>query len=114
MEPNTLPPEHDCDQKVSLKSNSQPTNLPSHGYHYNRKTEIERKIKEMLQSAIIQPSHSPFASPVLLVQKKDNTWHFCVDYKRLNEPTTKDRFPTPLVDELLMSWGVLRCILKLI
>lgn len=58
-------------------------------------------MQELLTVGLITPSTSPYASPVLLVQKKDGTWCFCVDYRKLNDITIKNRFPMPIIDEIL-------------
>jgi len=55
----------------------------------------------MLTNGIIKPSHGPFASLVLLAEKKDGSWHFYVDYRQLNNITVKDKYPLPVVDKLL-------------
>ncbi|XP_071676898.1 uncharacterized protein [Lolium perenne] len=100
-EPQGLLPHREYDHVIALQPNAVPTDARPYRYSLMHKDEIERQIKAMLKSGIIVPSMSPFASPVLLVLKKDGEWRFCIDYRRLNELTIKNTFPMPIIDELL-------------
>lgn len=79
QEPGTLPPHRQFDHGIPLMPGTKPVNLKPYRYSPGQKDEIERQVSQMLKQGIIKPSTSPFASPVLLVRKKDGTWRFCVD-----------------------------------
>lgn len=113
QDPNTLPPARDTDHNIHLLPQATPVNVRPYKYPYYQKREIETQVEAMFQKGIIQPSTSPFSSPVLLVKKSDGTWRFCVDYRALNALTIKDRFPIPTIDELLDELGGARCFSKL-
>lgn len=100
-EPTTLPPRREADHQIPLLPGAQPVSVRPYRYSPTQKTEIENQVKQMLQNGIIRISSSPFASLVLLVKKKDGTWHFCVDYRHLNAITVKNKHPLPIVDKLL-------------
>ncbi|GMI90521.1 hypothetical protein HRI_002721400 [Hibiscus trionum] len=100
-EPTGMPPSRFHDHAITLKEGSQPVNLRPYRFPHNQKAEVERQITEMLTASIIRTSKSPFASPCLLVKKKDGSWRFCVDYRQLNAITVKNKFPIPVVEELL-------------
>ena len=58
-------------------------------------------MKELLKLGYIKPSSSPFASSVVLVKKKDGTLRMCIDYGALNKKTINNRYPIPMIDELM-------------
>ena len=59
------------------------------------------QVQQMLSSNVIRPSNSPWASPVVMVRKKDGNLRFCVDFHQLNAATVKDAHPLPRIDDLL-------------
>ncbi len=63
--------------------------------------QIREQVNEMLENGIIRGSNSPWASPVVLVLKKDGSVRFCTDYRKLNAITRKDSYPLPRINETL-------------
>lgn len=62
---------------------------------------IDHELDRMLKDDIIEPSKSPWSSPILMVPKKDKTYRFCVDFRKLNKATKKDAYPIPFVSSIL-------------
>ena len=66
---------------------------------------VQTEIHDMLHSGIIEPSSSEWASPIVLVDKKDSTLRLCVDYRRLNAESRMDVYPMPRIDDLINRLG---------
>lgn len=91
------------DHKIPLMegTNPNPINLRPYKYPLLQKDVIEKLTQELLDQGVIRPSNSSFASSVVLVKKKDGGWRLSINYRSLNKATIPDRFPIPLVEELL-------------
>ncbi len=75
-----------------------------------RRHAVEEGVQEMLKLGVIEPSRSPWSSPIVMVPKPDGTLRFCNDFRRLNEVSEFDGYPMPRVDELLERLGRARFI----
>jgi hypothetical protein len=101
---NVLPPLRAYNHKIQLQN---PEDVDSLGYSPLRKQttqqllEVKRFLEENLKKGFIEDSSAPFASPILFVKKHDGSLRFCVDFRKLNSVTRKDRYPLPLIDETL-------------
>jgi len=82
-----------------------PLKQPVRRQPYCHLPEIEANVQKLLQTGAIEPACSPWSSNVLLVRKKDGTYRFCVDYRKLNDMTEKDSYPLPRIDQCLDSLG---------
>lgn len=65
------------------------------------KNEVQKIISGLLDDGVIRPSDSPYASPIVLVKKKNGETRLCVDYRSLNKLTVRDNFPIPLIEDCL-------------
>ncbi|MCO5603220.1 hypothetical protein L7F22_057367 [Adiantum nelumboides] len=99
--PGELPPKRgDDDHMIELILGSSSPNKPPYRVSQAQQEEIMRQVNELVEKGMVRPSSSPFCSLVLLVQKKDDTYRMCVDYRALNRITIKNRFPVPRVEDL--------------
>lgn len=101
QEPTELPPNRDIDHTIPLVADSKMTPQRARRIPRNKKDTWEELIEQLLKSQFISPSMSPFSSPMILVKKKDTTWRMCVDYRHLNAGTIKNKYPIPIIEDLL-------------
>ena len=78
-----------------------PIKQPPHRLGPEKELEVQRQVDSLLKRGLIEPAGGAWSSPVVLVRKKDGSWRFCVDYRRVNAVTQYDAYPLPRIDESL-------------
>lgn len=112
-EPTGLPPSRSINHRIKLIPGTSPTNRQQYRLSNEEKTELNSQVQKLLKQGFIRDSVSPYNSPVLFVKKKDGTLRMCVDFRLLNQHTIRDRFPIPLVDDILSQIGNAKIFSKL-
>lgn len=100
-EPKQLPPARDCDHTIPLIPGAKPVNVRPYRLPHHQKNAMEEFMKQLITSNTIQPSMSPYSSPAILVKKNDGSWRMCIDYRQLNSNTIKNKYPIPVIEDLL-------------
>ena len=78
-----------------------PARQPPRRIPFSLRGKVYELVQDMLVQGVIVPSTNPWASPIVLVAKKDGTTRFCVDYRKLNAITKLDVYPLPVIDDSL-------------
>ncbi|GFT62908.1 retrovirus-related Pol polyprotein from transposon 297 [Trichonephila clavipes] len=86
--------------RIILKD-EEPVCQPPRRLAFTERQEVNKQIKEWLNEGIIRPSSSEYASPIVMVKKKDGSSRMCIDYRKLNQKLVKDKFPLPLIEDVL-------------
>ena len=97
--------EHTVDTSGTVPIRQRPYRVP-----LAMRETMKKELDKMLELGVVQPSASPWASPVVLVEKKDGDVRFCVDYRKVNEVARFDAYPMPRVEEVLEQVGPAKCI----
>jgi hypothetical protein len=95
-----MPPGRDIEFIIELILGTAPIAQRVYRMNPQELEELKRQLTDMLSKGLIHPSASPWGSPILFVEKRDGTIRLCVDYRKLNEVTIKNKYPLPKIEDL--------------
>jgi hypothetical protein len=95
-----MPPERKVEFVIELLPGTAPISKRAYRVSGPELVELKKQIDELSEKGYIRPSTSPWAAPVLFVEKKDGTRRMCIDYRALNEVTIKNKYPLPRIEDL--------------
>jgi hypothetical protein len=109
-----LPPHREgVDHDIKLEGENTLTPSPLYSMSIAHLKLLKEYLEGNLKKGFIVPSEAPYASPVFFAKKLGGGWWFCVDYRKLNDITKKDRYPIPLIEETLARLARARIFTKL-
>ena len=91
----------DVRHEIDVEPETRPIFQKPYAVPFSKKKIIADEVQKMLDAGVIQKSKSPWSSPIVLATKKDGSVRFCVDFKKLNQVTKKDKYPLPDIDQML-------------
>jgi hypothetical protein len=95
-----MPPERKVEFAIDLISSTAPISKRAYRVSEPELVELKKQIDELLEKGYIRPCTSPWATPMLFVEKKDGTKRMCIDYRALNEVTIKNKYSLPRIEGL--------------
>jgi hypothetical protein len=98
--PSGLPPDRGVGHTIALEPGSRPVHRAMYRLSPAERVEVKSTVEALLSKGLIEPTSSPFGSPILFVAKKDGSLRMVIDYRALNRLTIRNRTPLPRIDDL--------------
>nr|XP_051208907.1 uncharacterized protein LOC127326090 [Lolium perenne] len=95
----SMPPDRDIEFIIELVPGTAPIAQRPYRMNPQELVELKKQLDDMLRKGLIRPSASPWGSPVIFVDKRDGTIRLCVDYRKLNDVTIKNKYPLPKIED---------------
>jgi len=90
--------------RIDLKQGSTPIKQRAYRLSKIQALALKKELEKLINK-LVEPSHSPWSSPVVLVLKKNGKYRMCADYRRVNNLTEKDAYALPLIDDIFSYIG---------
>jgi len=100
QEVHGLPPDQEIEFFIELLPGTTPISKAPYRMAPTELVERKKQLQELLDKGLIRPSVSPWGAPVLFARKKDGSLRLCIDYRKLNRVTVKNKYPLPRIDDL--------------
>nr|GFD46773.1 putative reverse transcriptase domain, aspartic peptidase domain protein [Tanacetum cinerariifolium] len=94
-----IPPVREVEFNIELIPGAEPISKAPYRMALIELKELKDQLQELLERGFIPPSVSPWGAPVLFVKKKDCSMRLCIDYRKLNKITIRNRYPLPRIDD---------------